>query len=69
MASWADLAASNPKLAAAAEPLLTTFTLAFLATVRADGAPRVHPVTITLHEGDLWAFLVARTPKRRDLDR
>ena len=69
MARWADVAASDPPLAAAAEPLLTTFTLAYLATVRPDGAPRVHPVTITLHGGDLWAFLVAGTPKRRDLER
>jgi hypothetical protein len=56
-------------MAAAGEALLTTFTLAFLATVREDGGPRVHPVTVTLHDGDLFAFLVAGTPKRRDLER
>ena len=69
MARWADLAVSNRDLAAAAEPLLTTFTLAYLATVRADGGPRVHPVTITLKGGDLWVFLVDGTPKRHDLER
>ena len=67
MATWAELAADEPGLAIEGERLLRPFTLAFLATVRADGGPRVHPVTITLHEGRLYVFLVDGTPKRRDL--
>ena len=67
MASWRDVAAGAPELAAAAERIFRSFTLAYLATVRADGGPRVHPVTITLHGGELWVFLVRGTPKRRDL--
>ena len=67
MGRWAYLAAADPELAAVAEPLLQEFTLAYLATVRDDGGPRVHPVTITLHDGDLWVFLVHGTPKRDDL--
>src|SRR5918912_1825630 len=67
MARWADLAAADSELAAAGETPLRAFTPAFLATVREDGGPRVHPVTITLHDGELWAFLVRGTPKLADL--
>ncbi len=69
MASWRELAADVPELGVAAEPLLRDFTLAYLATVRRDGGPRVHPVTITLHDGDLYVFVVGATPKRADLQR
>ena len=67
MATWAELAGAAPELAAAAERLFGAFTLAFLATVREDGGPRVHPVTITVHDGGLYVFLVHGTPKRADL--
>ena len=67
MATWAELTAAEPELTAAGERLFRTFTLAFLATVRADGGPRVHPVTITVHDGRLYVFLVHGTPKRHDL--
>ena len=67
MPTWADLEAAEPDLARAGERLFRSFTLAFLATVRADGGPRVHPVTITVREGALYVFLVEGTPKRRDL--
>ncbi|MEP6477288.1 MAG: hypothetical protein ABJC60_08450 [Actinomycetota bacterium] len=40
--------------------------LAFLATVRGDGGPRVHPVCPLLHEGGLYALLIP-SPKRSDL--
>ena len=67
MATWAEVAAAEPELVRAGERLLQAFTLAFLATVRADGGPRVHPVTITVHDRRLYVFLVHGTPKRRDL--
>jgi nitroimidazol reductase NimA-like FMN-containing flavoprotein (pyridoxamine 5'-phosphate oxidase superfamily) len=67
VATWADVGSAAPELAAAGERLFRTFTLAFLATVRPDGGPRVHPVTITVHDGRLYAFLVSGTPKRGDL--
>jgi nitroimidazol reductase NimA-like FMN-containing flavoprotein (pyridoxamine 5'-phosphate oxidase superfamily) len=67
VATWAELAAAEADLASAGERLFRAFTLAFLATVRADGGPRVHPVTITVHDGRLYVFLVHGTPKRRDL--
>jgi Pyridoxamine 5'-phosphate oxidase len=67
MATWADLQASAPDLARAGERIFRAFTLAFLATVRGDGGPRIHPVTVTVHDGGLYVFLVHGTPKRREL--
>ncbi|MDH4111766.1 MAG: pyridoxamine 5'-phosphate oxidase family protein [Actinomycetota bacterium] len=40
--------------------------LGFLATVRPDGGPRVHPICPLIHDGGLFAFLVP-SPKRTDL--
>lgn len=42
--------------------------LAFLATVRPDGGPRVHPICPLIAESGLFAFLVS-SPKRADLRR
>jgi hypothetical protein len=42
--------------------------LGYLATVRADGGPRVHPVSPVVHSGRLYCFIVA-SPKRDDLSR
>jgi hypothetical protein len=67
VATWAEVGAAEPQLAQEAEGLFRVFTLAYLATVRRDGGPRVHPVTITVHGGRLYAFLVHGTPKRNDL--
>jgi hypothetical protein len=42
--------------------------LAFLATVRADGGPRVHPMCPIISDDGLFAFLLP-SPKRADLHR
>ncbi|MFO7531947.1 MAG: hypothetical protein R6W93_05760 [Candidatus Limnocylindrales bacterium] len=46
MATWTDLEAADAELAALAWTLLAVpgFGFGYLATVRADGGPRVHPV-------------------------
>ena len=68
MATWGELRAARPDLADAGASLLYQHGvgLAFLATVRADGGPRVHPMCPVLHEAELFAFLVP-SPKRDDL--
>ncbi|XVV12847.1 pyridoxamine 5'-phosphate oxidase family protein [Actinoplanes sp. CA-131856] len=70
MASWSDFAAVEPTLAAGIRALLQQYGpgLAYLATVRADGAPRVHPVSPVFTDDGLYCFIVA-SPKRGDLDR
>ena len=67
-ASWAGLAEARPDLAEGGRDLLYRFGvgLGFLATVRRDGGPRVHPVCPILHDGDLY-LLVIPSPKRDDL--
>lgn len=42
--------------------------LAFLATVRRDGGPRVHPMCPLIHEDGMYAFIVPG-PKQADLHR
>jgi hypothetical protein len=68
VASWAEFEAAAPTLAATGRALLYQFGagLAFLATTRADGGPRLHQICPTVFEGQLYAFITS-SPKRRDL--
>jgi len=70
MARWADLEAEAPELAAGGAKLLYQYGLGlgFLATVRADGGPRLHPFCPILTDGGLWGF-IGDSPKLRDLRR
>jgi hypothetical protein len=70
MISWSDFKARQPELARQGSDLLYHFGvgLAFLATVRADGGPRLHPMCPLLTETGLYAFIVP-SPKQRDLHR
>ncbi|QDY05816.1 pyridoxamine 5'-phosphate oxidase [Micromonospora sp. HM134] len=70
MASWSAFAADEPRLADGIRLLLQQYGSGFgyLATVRADGGPRVHPVCPLVTDGGLFCFVVD-SPKRRDLER
>jgi hypothetical protein len=70
MVTWGDLVDQRPDLAAAGHGLLYQFGvgLGMLATVRPDGAPRVHPMCPIVHGRGLYAFIVP-SPKQRDLRR
>ncbi len=70
MATWAEFEIAAPEIAAAGKKLLYQFGvgLAYLATLRKDGAPRLHPICPTVVEGRLYA-LIGPTPKRADLRR
>lgn len=70
MATWAEFAEGNPGLAEQGRQLLYFFGvgLGFLATVRADGGPRVHPMCPVLADDQVYAFIVP-SPKQRDLIR
>src|SRR3954454_12020781 len=70
MASWSDFAAASPHLATNVRALLQQYGpgLGYLATVRADGGPRVHPVSPVVTAEGLFCFVVD-SPKRRDLER
>ena len=67
--SWETLAREAPELAAAGRRLLggEGGTVAYLATVRKDGGPRVHPVMPVLTANGLYVFVVNLGWKYRDL--
>jgi hypothetical protein len=71
MVTWKDFAAAAPDLAEVGGRLLTQFGvgLAFLATVRADGGPRLHPVCPVLSGGGLHVLITPDSPKCADLIR
>ncbi len=66
MATWSDFAAAEPDMAAAGLALLEKFHLGYLATVRADGAPRVHPVSPFIINGRLFVATPQDSPKAHD---
>jgi Pyridoxamine 5'-phosphate oxidase len=70
MASWSEFAAAEPTLAESIRALLQQYGpgMGYLATVRPDGGPRVHPVSPVITSGGLYCFVVD-SPKRRDLER
>jgi len=71
MASWQELENADPEMAEAGRKLLYQFgpLLAFLATLRKDGAPRLHPICPTVVNGRLYALILPTSPKCGDLMR
>ena len=68
MASWEAFAAAEPELAACGAERLHG-RVAYLATVRGGGLPRVHPVTPIVGGGRLFLFMEPTSPKGHDLRR
>lgn len=70
MATWPEFAAASPRLAEAIRDLVHQYGpgLGYLATIRADGGPRVHPVSPVITDEGLFCFVID-SPKRRDLER
>jgi len=71
MVTWAEFAAAEPELADAGRSQLYQFGvgLAFLATVRRDGAPRLHPVCPVRSGDHLFVLITPTSPKQHDLRR
>jgi hypothetical protein len=71
MATWAQFEQQAPEIAAKGRALIYQFgpPLGFLATVRRDGGPRLHPFCPIVHDGHLWAYVLERSPKCHDLRR
>ena len=66
--TWQALEEAAPLIAAYAQERLAG-RVAYLATVQADGGPRVHPVTPIIGAGRLFIFMEPTSPKGRDLQR
>jgi tRNA-Thr(GGU) m(6)t(6)A37 methyltransferase TsaA len=63
---WGAFAAAEPELARFGAARLAE-PPAYLATVRAGGAPRVHPVTPIVTEDGCFVFMEPTSPKGRDV--
>jgi len=83
VATWEEFASAAPELAAAAANrwpgivalergelgLQPVFQVAYLATIRPDGRPRLHPFCPVLADGRLFAAIPPQSPKGHDLRR
>ena len=69
--TWREFEQANRDIALAGNQLLHQFGigLAFIATTRKDGGPRLHPCCPLLHDGHLYVFITGASPKRFDLVR
>jgi hypothetical protein len=66
--SWRALAEAEPDLARFGAERLHD-QVAYLATVKSDGAPRLHPVRPVVTDGRLFVFTAVTAAKVRDLER
>jgi hypothetical protein len=75
VATWAALAEERPGLMTRATALFLIEQpdapgpagLGYLATIRPDGGPRVHPISPAVVDGRLYAFIIRASPKAADL--
>ena len=65
---WSALTEAAPGLAEFGEQRMATAP-SYLATVRGDGLPRVHPVTPQVRHGHLGVYMYPTSPKGEDLRR
>jgi hypothetical protein len=64
---WSRFAEAEPDLAAFVEPRLNGDAPSYLATVRSDALPRVHPVAVRARNGRLGVYMYPSSPKHHDL--
>ena len=68
MLTWKEFAALQPEMAEFGLKRLE-YHVVYLATVRRNGYPRVHPFTPFVASGHLFAFMEPISPKGLDLQR
>jgi hypothetical protein len=69
MASWSDVEAEVPELAALARRFFDAHTHKTLATLRRDGSPRISGTEVEFADGELWIGSMWRAVKALDLQR
>lgn len=67
MARWEDVGADAPDFASHVERALTRGRHLTMATLRADGSPRISGTELDLSDGDLWIGSMAGARKALDL--
>jgi hypothetical protein len=66
--SWQDLKTGSPDLAEFGKKRFES-EVAYLATIKKDGSPRLHPVTPIVGDNRLFLFMEPTSPKGHDLRR
>ncbi len=66
--TWKIFEEQQPELAAFGAERLNG-KVAYLATIRKDGSPRVHPMTPIIGQGHFFVFMEPTSPKGHDLQR
>ena len=69
MSDWAQVEAEAPELAAAVRACFDVRKHCTMATLRADGGPRISGTEVQWDDGALWVGSMAGARKARDLQR
>jgi len=69
MASWSEVEAQAPELAARARGIFDAFTHKTIATLRRDGSPRISGTEVEFEAGEMWIGSMSRAVKALDLQR
>lgn len=69
MASWSEIEAAEPEFVARVRGRLDAGVHKTIATLRADGSPRISGIEIFFAEGELWFGSMPRARKAADLQR
>ena len=70
MATWSEFAGASPEIASEGRRRIEASGDAkvLLATVRGEDLPRIHPITVAIVDDRLYGFIIARSPKKLDLE-
>ena len=69
MASWSEVEAAAPELAARVRAAMDAHRHKVLATLRRDGSPRISGIEATFTDGELWLGMMPGSRKAMDLRR
>jgi Pyridoxamine 5'-phosphate oxidase len=69
VATWGEVTAAAPELAGAVQRSFDGHIHKTLATLRADGSPRISGIEASFREGNLWLGMMPDSRKARDLQR
>lgn len=69
MTSWNSFERDEPELSARARSIISATTNCVLATIRADGSPRISGIDPFFREADLWIGSMPGSRKGADLQR
>jgi hypothetical protein len=69
IATWKDVTTAAPELAAAVQRRFDAHVHKTLATLRADGSPRLSGQEMSFRDGEVWLGMMPDSRKARDLQR